>query len=99
VIDIEHRLVLFETSIVGFVLFSIYGIILRGFINTIIGALAGFLIMLLFYFLGMAFTKIIGKLRLLHFLHLEHLPLFWFLHYYYQNDIARLLVTNRLRRF
>ena len=63
VIDIEHRLVLFETSIIGFVLFSIYGIILRGFINTIIGALAGFLIMLSFYFLGMAFTKIIGKLR------------------------------------
>lgn len=63
VIDIDHRAVLVETSIFGFVLFLIYGISLRGFSRTIIGALAGLLIMLLFYYLGIAFTKIAGKLK------------------------------------
>jgi prepilin signal peptidase PulO-like enzyme (type II secretory pathway) len=64
VIDIEHRIVLVETSIFGFVLFFIYGIFLRDLLRTIIGALGGFIIMLIFYHLGMAFTKIAGKLRL-----------------------------------
>ena len=63
VIDIEHRLVLVETSIFGFVLFLIYGIILSGLLRTIIGALVGFLIMLILYYLGIAFSKIVGKLR------------------------------------
>ena len=63
VIDIEHRSVLFETSIFGFVLFLIYGIILNGLMRTMIGALAGFLTMFLFYGLGIGLTKIAGKLR------------------------------------
>ncbi len=63
VIDIEHRVVLFQTSIFGFVLFFLYGIRLRGLLSTIFGALAGFLIMLSFYYLGLVFTKIAGKLR------------------------------------
>jgi len=63
VIDIEHRVVLVQTSIFGFVLFFLYGIRLRDLLSTIFGALAGFLIMLIFYYLGIAFTKIAGKLR------------------------------------
>ena len=63
VIDIEHRVVLVQTSIFGFVLLFIYGIKLNDLSSTIFGALAGFLIMLSFYYLGLAFTKIIGKLR------------------------------------
>ena len=63
VIDIEHRLVLLETSLFGFVLLLIYGIIFRGFLGTFFGALAGLLIMLLFYITGIIFSKIIGKLR------------------------------------
>lgn len=63
VIDIEHKAVLVETSIFGFVLFFIYGIILNGLQRTIIGALVGFLIMLTFYFLGLVFTRIVGKIR------------------------------------
>jgi prepilin signal peptidase PulO-like enzyme (type II secretory pathway) len=63
VIDIEHHAVLIETSIFGFVLFLIYGIILNGIFRTIFGALVGFLIMLIFYYLGIALTKIAGKLR------------------------------------
>ena len=63
VIDIEHRIVLVQTSIFGFVLFFIYGIRLHDLLSTIIGTLAGFLIMLIFYYLGIAFTKIAGKLK------------------------------------
>ena len=63
VIDIEHRVVLVQTSIFGFVLFFLYGIRLNDLLSTIFGALAGFLIMLIFYFLGIALIKIAGKLR------------------------------------
>lgn len=63
VIDIEHRVVLFQTSIFGFVLFLLYGIGLHGFLSTIYGTLAGCLMMLIFYFLGIAVTKIAGKLK------------------------------------
>ncbi len=63
VIDIEHRLVLFETSIVGFVVSMIYGIALRGFLGTLLGAIGGLVIMLLFYFLGIGFNLIMGKIR------------------------------------
>lgn len=63
VIDIEHRVVLIETSIFGFVLFLVYGIILNGLLRTIFGGLVGFLITLLFYLLGIAYVKIAGKLR------------------------------------
>jgi len=63
VIDIEHHAVLIETSIFGFALFFIYGMILNGFRSTILGALAGFLIMLAFYFIGLAFSKLVGVLR------------------------------------
>jgi prepilin signal peptidase PulO-like enzyme (type II secretory pathway) len=63
VIDIEHHLVLTETSILGFVLFLIYGIILNGLKVTLLGGLAGFLIMLVFFIFGLVFTKVVGKLR------------------------------------
>lgn len=63
VIDIEHRLVLFETSLFGLVLFFIYGMILHGLLRTMTGALAGLLIMLSFYLSGIGFSKIVGKLR------------------------------------
>ena len=63
VIDIEHRAVLLETSIFGFILFLIYGIILHGLAITIVGGLVGFLITILFYLLGIAYVKIAGKVR------------------------------------
>ena len=63
VIDIEHRAVLVETSLLGFILFLIYGILLRGFLRTILGGLVGFLTMYLIYGLGKAFSKIAGRLR------------------------------------
>lgn len=63
VIDIEHRAVLIETSIVGIVLFLIYGIILHGVPLTIIGGVAGFIMMLAFYYLGILFNRVMGKIR------------------------------------
>lgn len=63
VIDIEHHLVLIETTLFGVVLFFIYGIIINGLQRTVFGALAGGLIMLTFYFFGLLFSKIVGKLR------------------------------------
>lgn len=63
VIDIEYRVVLKETSYVGLVLMFIYGIILHKFIPTILGGFAGLLIMLIFYYLGILFNKLMGKIR------------------------------------
>lgn len=63
VIDMEHRLVLFETTLFGFVLLSVYGILLRGVLPTFFGALGGFFITFLFYWLGIGFTKLMGRLR------------------------------------
>jgi hypothetical protein len=63
VIDIEHHLVLVQTSLVGLILFAIYGVILHGLSRTLFGALGGLLITLGFYLLGMVFTKFMGKLH------------------------------------
>lgn len=63
VIDVEHRLVLVETSLFGIVLCLVYGLILRNPTNTLLGGLNGFLIMLFFYVLGILFSCIVGKLQ------------------------------------
>lgn len=62
-IDIEHRVVLIETSIAGLLLLFVYGLYLQGALLTAIGGAAGFLIMLLIYFFGIGFSKVLGKLR------------------------------------
>lgn len=63
VIDLEHRLVLLETSLFGFMLMLIYGIIFHGIVKALSGALGGMLIMLALFLLGAAFGKIVGILR------------------------------------
>ena len=63
VIDIEHRLVLIETSIFGILICLVYGMILRSPTRTLLGGLNGMLIMLFFFVLGIIFSFIIGKLR------------------------------------
>ena len=63
VIDIEHRIVVFQTSVFGFVLFFIYGIILNNLSTTLWGAVAGFFIMLMFFLLGKTFARIAGNMR------------------------------------
>jgi hypothetical protein len=63
VIDIEHRLVLIQTSIFGLFLFLAYGAALNNFSSTVMGGFVGFLIMLFFYLSGKIFIHVIGKLR------------------------------------
>jgi leader peptidase (prepilin peptidase)/N-methyltransferase len=57
VIDLEHRLILHPTSIVGAVLAAGIGLLLNGVIPTVLGGLAGFAIMLLLYLLGILFSR------------------------------------------
>ena len=63
VIDIGHRLVLFETSLFGLALCGVYGVILRGWAGTLLGGLAGFGIMFFFFILGIGFNNVVGRLR------------------------------------
>ncbi len=68
VIDIEHHVVLIETSIIGLIFFFFYGVLmykwsLNGLLLTLVGGVAGFLIMLLIYFFGIFFSRGLGKIR------------------------------------
>ncbi len=63
VIDIEHHIVLIQTSLVGFILLIIYGSLMHGFSKALYGGLAGLAVTLGFFVLGIVFTKFLGKLR------------------------------------
>ena len=63
VIDIEPRLILHPVSLVGAILGAIFGIRAHGIVNTLIGGLAGFGIMLGFYYLGELFIRWISRRR------------------------------------
>ena len=70
IIDFEHRVILHPVSVVGVVLGLGIGIFLRGqhslvtgLISTLLGGLAGFGTMLLFYFIGVLFVKRMSKSR------------------------------------
>ncbi len=61
VIDMEHRLILHPTSIFGSILAFGLGTLSHGLIPTLWGGLAGFLIMLAFYYLGVLFARYRAK--------------------------------------
>jgi leader peptidase (prepilin peptidase)/N-methyltransferase len=63
VIDIEHRLILHPISVVGALLGAGLGIWLHGFLPTLAGGAAGFLAMLLLYFLGDRFARLVARMR------------------------------------
>ena len=63
VIDLERRLVLIETSLVGLVICFVYGWVLFGFLPALLGGLGGLGIMLGFFLLGALFSRIVGLLR------------------------------------
>jgi len=58
VIDLEHRLILHPTSIFGALLGLGVGLLRQGLVSTLVGGLAGFGIMFLFYLLGILFARI-----------------------------------------
>jgi prepilin signal peptidase PulO-like enzyme (type II secretory pathway) len=63
IVDIEHRLILHPVSIVGAFLALVIGIQLHGIVATLLGGVAGFGLMWLFYFLGLQFTNLIFRLQ------------------------------------
>ena len=58
IIDLEHRLILRPLSIAGVLLTAITGYVLHGWFSTLIGGIAGFAIMYLFYLFGKLFTRL-----------------------------------------
>jgi leader peptidase (prepilin peptidase)/N-methyltransferase len=63
IIDLEYRVVLYQTTIVGVFIGLSLGYYLHGFQFTIFGGIAGFGIMLIPYFLGIGFSKLVAQLR------------------------------------
>lgn len=61
VIDIEHHLILHPVSWVGAALGLVTGIWLHGWPNTIIGGATGYGIMLIFYWLGIAYVRFLAR--------------------------------------
>ena len=57
VIDLEHRLILHPTSVVGALLAFGIGVWQQGLVTTLLGGLAGFAIMLALYYLGVLFSR------------------------------------------
>ena len=57
VIDLEHRLILHPVSLAGAILGLVVGIIAHGVIATMLGGLAGLVIMGFLYFVGTLFAK------------------------------------------
>lgn len=58
VIDLEHRLILHPTSVFGAALGMVFGVVSHGLWDTLIGGALGFAIMLVFYYIGVLFTRI-----------------------------------------
>jgi leader peptidase (prepilin peptidase) / N-methyltransferase len=63
IIDLEHRVVLHPTSIIGAVICLLMGWYMRGIFATLLGGIAGFGFMLGLYFLGAGFTRLMAKIR------------------------------------
>lgn len=61
VIDMEHRLILHPTSIFGSILGLGIGWLKWGLLSTLLGGLAGLLIMLAFYYFGVLFARMRTK--------------------------------------
>jgi leader peptidase (prepilin peptidase)/N-methyltransferase len=58
VIDLEHRLILHPTSVVGGLLGLGVGWLSNGILPTILGGIGGFAIMLVLYYLGVLFSRL-----------------------------------------
>jgi prepilin signal peptidase PulO-like enzyme (type II secretory pathway) len=63
VIDLEHKLILRSTSLVGVLVCGYLGWIMHGIKNTLLGGLAGFGIMLVLFYFGIVFTKVVSRKR------------------------------------
>jgi leader peptidase (prepilin peptidase)/N-methyltransferase len=55
--------ILNEVALAGIVICGVAGVLLHGSIITLIGGVSGFLIMLVLYYLGRVFVKVVNKIR------------------------------------
>jgi prepilin signal peptidase PulO-like enzyme (type II secretory pathway) len=63
VIDLEHRLVYYPVILVGLVLGLLIGIPIYGWRYTLVGGITGVGIMLLIFFIGVLFVRILNRWR------------------------------------
>jgi leader peptidase (prepilin peptidase) / N-methyltransferase len=63
IIDLEHRLIMHVVSLAGAILCLGVGVWLHGIGMTLLGGLAGFGIMLVFYILGLGFIRLLRRWR------------------------------------
>jgi leader peptidase (prepilin peptidase)/N-methyltransferase len=61
VIDLEHRLILHPVSLIGVALGAGIGIYLHGVYLTLLGGAVGFGIMLILYYLGVGYVRLITR--------------------------------------
>jgi leader peptidase (prepilin peptidase) / N-methyltransferase len=63
VIDMEHRVILHEVSLVGAIIGLGIGIYIHGIVPTLIGGISGFGMMFLLYLLGIVFNWLMSRIR------------------------------------
>jgi leader peptidase (prepilin peptidase)/N-methyltransferase len=63
VIDLEHKAVLFPVVIFGVLFGAAFGLIYHGWMSTLLGLAVGFGILLLLYYLGKLFVKLLNRKR------------------------------------
>ena len=63
VIDIEHRVILHQMSLFGAIFGGILGVYLHGIVPTVLGGVAGFLIMFVIYQIGPMMMRLLAWFR------------------------------------
>ncbi len=63
IVDLEHRVILDQVSIAGVILAIAIGTWRHGIVNTLLGGIAGFGIMLLLYYTGIWYTRWVTRKR------------------------------------
>jgi len=63
VIDLEYRLIMHPVSVVGAILGLVVGILREGWVQAVLGGIAGFGIMWILYLLGVVLIKLIARTR------------------------------------
>jgi leader peptidase (prepilin peptidase)/N-methyltransferase len=63
IIDLEHRLILHPVSLVGLVLGLGIGIYMHNLVPTLLGGVAAFGVMLVFYYIGELYVRLMAKKR------------------------------------
>ncbi len=63
IIDLEYRVILHPVSLAGIFLGFGIGFLLHGFVLTLVGGAAGFVIMLALYLLGSGFARLMSRIR------------------------------------